>query len=384
MTPVTNMTPFPEALFRKVGPGDKTFEVLAVRGTFQLMGDGETVMVADNQQPIRWQESRAGDPDNRVAQFITHDHDLVPGKPGTELQVRGTLVPPGGMARAAWRSRFRVGDIDYAMSVFGKRYFEWKMLGGWQLTDPEPTTGVPLDYRYAFGGHFAAPDMDTLTPEQATLCYPQNPVGCGWLPRRGDYRRVAREAARYWKPELESYIRLPAPQLEHPDWRVRSPFDRVPPAGAGPIAPWWTPRVECQGTHDKYWHEQRRPLRPLDFDERFYQSAPPALVSARYLRGDEWLTLTNAMANSCRVQVGEYVSYHHRARLPGIGLDAYLERPDGLPGKTSLALDTLEVDLDSGEVSLTWRALFLAQGAPRQIRLEQSALSSPRYSGAMS
>lgn len=383
MTPVTNPTTFSQALFRKQGPGDQTFEVLVVRGTYRFTKDGEALVLAETQEPIRFQESRAGDPDNRVAQTLTHDHDLVPGKPSTELQARGSLAAPGGMARTAWRSRIQVGDIEHALSVCGKRYFEWQMLGGWQLTRPEPTREVPLDYRYAFGGHFALPERGELTPEAATLCYPPNPVGCGWLPKGADYRRVSRETTRYWKPELARYIRLPAPQLEHPDRPVRSPFDRAPPAGAGPMAPSWSPRADYQGTHDDVWKAERHPYRPLDFDERFYHSAPEGLTSSGYLRGDEPVTLTNALPNSRCVRTGDQVRYLHRTHLPGIGLTAQLEHLDGQQSEAPLALDTVEIDLDEGELSLTWRALILPRGSLQQIHLVQTALSSPSYNGAM-
>ncbi|WP_413927724.1 DUF2169 domain-containing protein [Halomonas sp. BDJS001] len=38
---------------------------------------------------------------------------------------------------------------------------------------------MPLDYRYAFGGHYRLPEGDALAN---TLYYPDNPAGRGWLP----------------------------------------------------------------------------------------------------------------------------------------------------------------------------------------------------------
>ena len=46
------------------------------------------------------------------------------------------------------------------------------------------------------------------------------------------------------------------------------------PAGFGPIARHWEPRVRWAGTYDKRWQRTRKPLLPDDFDDRFHQCAP--------------------------------------------------------------------------------------------------------------
>ena len=56
------------------------------------------------------------------------------------------------------------------------------------------------------------------------------------MPSRADYKRVSSEVARYLKPDLNAVTRLPAPQLEDPDWLVTSPFDRPALTSFGPIA----------------------------------------------------------------------------------------------------------------------------------------------------
>jgi len=149
--------------------------------------------------------------------------------------------------------------VDKRLIVRGPREFRWQLLGGWRVTDPTPVSEVPLNYRYAFGGHYSLPDGDTLTN---TLYYRDNPAGRGWLPSRADYKRVSSEVARYLKPDLNAVTRLPAPQLEDPDALVTSPFDRPAPAGFGSIAPWWEPRVSYQGTFDEHWKTQRLPYWP--------------------------------------------------------------------------------------------------------------------------
>ena len=74
--------------------------------------------------------------------------------------------------------------MDKCLIVRGPREFRWQLLGGWRGTDLTPVSEVPLDYRYAFGGHYRLPDEAALAN---TLYYPDNPAGRGWLPSCADY-----------------------------------------------------------------------------------------------------------------------------------------------------------------------------------------------------
>ena len=271
-----------------------------VSATYRFTEDNWPLFEASHQQPIRWQPTLEGDSDNLYSQVISDDRDVLLGKLSTEVHVHGTLRSPTGLPRSTWQVRVQVGPVDKRLIVRGPREFRWQLLGGWRVTDPTPVSEVPLDYRYAFGGHYRLPDEDALTN---TLYYPDNPAGRGWLPSRADYKRVSSEVARYLKPDLNAVTRLPAPQLEDPDWLVTSPFDRPAPAGFGPIAPWWEPRVSYQGTFDDHWRNQRLPYWPEDFDYRFHHSAPADLVAPDYLRGDELMILTNCLPNSRAIMV---------------------------------------------------------------------------------
>lgn len=381
MAQVINPTPFSHALFRKLGPADQEYEVLAVRGTYRFTEHGWPLMLANTQQPIRYQEVRVGAPDNRVTQLITHDHDLVPCKTGTELLVRGTLHSPQGTPSRAWRVTFQVGPITKRLQVYGPRYFQKRIMGGWQLTSPAPTQAVPLDYRYAFGGHFTAPTKEGLTPEDATLYYPQNPVGCGWLPARSDYKRAPLEVARYWKAELAGLTQHPAHQLEAPDERVSSPYDTIAPAGAGPIPAQWPPRADYQGTYDNAWETQRYPYRPLDFDARFYHSAPGDLIAPGHLQGDERLNLINCLPGSHEEKVNDSSFWRYLTRLPGQALHALADHADGQRSRRQLDLDTIGIDLDRGEVELTWRTHFTPAERLKRARIWRTSLNSPLAQG---
>ncbi|WP_447928957.1 hypothetical protein [Vreelandella sp. EE27] len=85
MANVTNPTPFPHALFRKLGPGDQEYDVLTVRATYRFTGDGWPLQMASQQRPIRFQTELAGDSANPFAQWIRDDRDVLFGKLGTEV-----------------------------------------------------------------------------------------------------------------------------------------------------------------------------------------------------------------------------------------------------------------------------------------------------------
>ncbi|MEL7614710.1 DUF2169 domain-containing protein [Vreelandella titanicae] len=202
------------------------------------------------------------------------------GKLSTEVHVHGTLRSPTGQPRSTWQVRVQVGPLDKRLIVRGPREFRWQLLGGWRVTDPSPVSEVPLDYRYAFGGHYSLPDGDDLAN---TLYYPDNPAGRGWLPSRADYKRVSSEVIRYLKPDLNAVTRLPAPQLEDPDWLVTSPFDR--PAPADLIAPDYLRGDELMILTDMsekpLFTQALKKLGPLRPDEVY--GFEPALVA-----GGEW------------------------------------------------------------------------------------------------
>ncbi|WIX32093.1 DUF2169 domain-containing protein [Salinicola sp. JS01] len=372
MARVVNPTPFPEALYRKLGPGGREYEVLSVRGTFRFTGDHRPLRLAENQRPIRWQAIYTGGPEGSQARTLVEDSDVLIGKPTTDIHVSGTLRTPDGQPRRSWQIRVQVGKVDKQLRVYGPREFRQGFFGGWRLSAPAPTRAVALDYRHAFGGHIALPD----TADAPLLDCPHNPVGCGWLPKRADYKRLPKGLVKAFKRRVLDVTRLPAPQLEDPGTPVRSPFDRPVPASLGPIARWWQPRLARQGTLDEAWLAERYPQWPDDFDSRYYNSAHPDLIAPEYLRGDEVVILTNCLAGSQRVQIGTSRFYSHHTRLPGLALKALAEHADGDRTITPLALDTVGIDLDHGELTLTWRALFAPEEALRRVTLAATPLPS--------
>ncbi|WP_342376230.1 DUF2169 domain-containing protein [Myxococcus stipitatus] len=122
----------------------------------------------------------------------------------------------------------------------------------------------PIIYEWAWGG------TDTKDPDPRKHCGDsRNPVGRG----------LATSNAHL--------INQPAHRIEY---LQGNPAEQGP-AGFGPIASHWSPRLELFGTFDDIWSKTRRPLLPGDYDERSALCAPRDQRTSRRLEGGEQITL---------------------------------------------------------------------------------------------
>jgi len=179
--------------------------------------------------------------------------------------VHGHAHAPRGRPVTTLDVGFRVGPVQKLLKVTGHRT--------WQrgaITSPEPFTRMPMTYERAFGG------FDTRTRETASPQWDvRNPVGTGYVASGTpiDGTRL--------------------PNIEYANQLVTRGKDRPAPAGFGPICSHWQPRAGFAGTYDERWEQERQPLLPEDFDDRYYQCAPADQQSPTFLRGGEPVVLLN-------------------------------------------------------------------------------------------
>lgn len=108
-------------------------------------------------------------------------------------------------------------------------------------------------------------------------------------------------------------------------------------------------RRRFAGTYDRAWREERCPMLPLDFDERFHQAAPPDQVVTPHLRGGERVRVIGVAA-------GE-LTFH----LPAPALHVALTvRGDEVRRRP--ALDTVRIEPSARRLVLTHR---LTERCPR-------------------
>lgn len=342
-----NLTPLPATAFRQFDRQGALDCVVAARGRFRLRLGAP--MAAHPRQPeLQWADAYEGDPH---ASCLLRSTDLAPHKPGTDVSFLGDSFAPGGEPASSWLAGIRIGDrLDRWLRVTGPR--RWvprtslvrtsllgltreERLDGWDLSEPEPATSVPMDWRHAAGG----PSLGS--PDDEPRPHPDNPLGPGVL----DERRAAWD--RSW----------PAAQIEPTDAPLAASRAAAAPAGFGLVPPWWPCRLRHAGAYDAVWRESRHPLLPEDFDDRFWQAAAPGMVVEPWLEGGAPFTLTNL--HPVHAELSGF--------LPRIRMVVRVHRPGAAAEDRELALDGVQFDLREGgaECHLTWRTHFPLPEAAR-------------------
>jgi len=175
---VTNETQFSPFIFEAYGQRDELLNVVFCRGTFDLQADGK-LSIAAEQQPVVLADQYRTEP---LVSSVQVDTDLVPHKFATDITLNAIAHAPHGKPATTWPVGVRVGKLSHYLRVTGPHRWEYSLLSGWQLSRPEPTLSVPIQYEYAFGGCYQKADKE---PQE--IVFEQNPVGRGFAhPRYAD------------------------------------------------------------------------------------------------------------------------------------------------------------------------------------------------------
>jgi hypothetical protein len=223
----------------------------------------------------------------------------------------------------------RVGTLEKSLRVFGTRVW-YRSSNGLGLSPPQPFTSVPLQWELAFGG------TDTSDPRRA-VTEPRNPVGRGMA------------------ADPTTLVHKPAPQIEDPRQLLSWGRTRPTPAGFGPIGAHFEPRLGHAGTMNDRWAKERMPLRPLDFDERHNQAAPPDQITPRPLRGGELVQLLNLSERGVL-----------QFELPRLAFAVVTAGEIG-EREHPVMLDTVLLEPSESRFELTYRASFRVLARPRAI-----------------
>lgn len=291
--------------------------VVTVKATFDLGADG-SLRLADEQKAPLLAPEYLGKPGESS---ICYEADLGPMKPTTDITLLGSAFSPGGRPASQVDVSLRVDEICKVLRVYGERIYH-QGFTGIKTSSPEPFVRSAITYERAFGG-YAAADAD---PRKHTLD-PRNPIGRGF------------------PAGSRSLVDRPAPCIEYPHLDLVA----AGPAGFGPLASYWSPRLELWGSYDAKWEKTKKPLLPDDYDERVVLSAPRDQLPARYLRGGELVELINLS-----------VSGITRFRLPKIYLTfttfwgrRYEEHRSRLVG--------VVIEPDASRLLLTWQTTLLVR-----------------------
>lgn len=260
--------------------------------------------------PVFQRDKFYGRPDESSLEFPC---DIAHAKEGTDVIINGRAY---GRGQKEVRAGFRLGTLEKIISVFGPRHWE-RSLSMAKISTPEPFDAIPIIYENAFGGAFRH-------EKYGAWPYLLNPVGIGFCEKFEEGR--------------------PLPPLEYCRQRIASAKDCPLPAAFGAIAVGWRPRTQFAGTFDQAWFDQRRPLWPLDFDDRFYNTVPQDQVLQPKLQGGEGLSLMNLHSTAETIHLTLPV---HRFTA----MFRIKARTDTLP----MVADTLLVAPDENRFYITYR-----------------------------
>lgn len=310
--------------------------LVAVKCTFDVKPDGSTE-IAKEQPPVVMVPEYTH-PDAPAKSSLKYDSDLVRTKITTDIIVNGKAYAPGGQPVTELDVGFRIGELTKLLKVTGDRI--------WQkgsITQPKPFTQMPVLYERAFGG-FDPQSKESPNPQWDM----RNPLGTGFA---------------LSSDKLDG---LALPNIEYPDQLIKSWKDKPNPAGFGPICSHWQPRVNFAGTYDDQWQQERLPLLPLDFDDRYYQCAPIDQQAPQFLQGDEPVALLNLTPQG---------KLHFKLPRVILGFETFFYSGDRQLHERP-KLHTVIIEPDFPRVSLLWHSALPCH--PKVLKLKETRIIQKR------
>ncbi|MDB6159673.1 MAG: hypothetical protein JWO04_3379 [Gammaproteobacteria bacterium] len=301
-----------------VEPSGRELLVVVVKGTFRIPTEaGSTLRLHEEQEALVMSDVFFGEPGLSAPKY---EVDFSPRKPRCDLLLNGSAYAPGGKPTTRVAIGLRVGGWSKSFAVVGDRV--WFTAGGVRASSPSAFTEMPISYDRAFGGT----DQRHEDPGQHAA-FMLNPSG------RGFHRQLVSE----W---LEG---SPLPNTEELGTSVTAPDGAYRPMSFGAIGRHWEPRLKYAGTYDQHWRDKEFPFLASDFDEQYYQAAPPD-QQLPLPPGEQLVSLRNLTPDGTR----DFVLPHRTAPI-------CIFPKKGPPEHLTAHVDTILIEPDAERVMLTWR-----------------------------
>lgn len=328
---VINGTPYLLEATQATDKSGRVMLVILAKGTFDFPAvDGEVPKPAKQQVPVLVSDVFEGEPGLSTPLF---ECDYAMRKRRCDVIVRASACAPQAQPVRELDAAFRVGACEKWVHVVGDRSWQRGVID-LKPSAPQPFVRMPITYGRAYGG----------SCEEDGLIYAQeaNPVGRGYA---GPHR-------------LADLHGQALPNLEQPGVPIERHDGSYLPWSFGPIGRSWQPRLALAGTYDEHWKDEIFPLLPPDFDDGFFQCAPPD-QQIDFPRGGEDVRLLNLHPTRP----------HIHFPLPNFELPlAVLDKQRKLHFPVPV-VDTVTLDAESEQLVVTWRAQLPLKRNLREIGL---------------
>ncbi|MCG8314936.1 MAG: DUF2169 domain-containing protein [Pseudomonadales bacterium] len=336
MLQLKNTTPFKAALSLFPNENGVDHLYVVIKASFNTHAG---VALAEEQQAIQMEDAYWGEPGTSSLKVPSELHLT---KPSTDILMVGDACAPFKDLVHQLDVKLQIDNHSKTARVFGDRHWKSSVFG-LQISEPEPFEAMPLVYERAFGGFHQADDK-----KQQLYIEERNPVGRGFKGKRKN---------KEFKDTL-------LPNIEDPHQLITKPNDQPTPLCFGPVAATWEPRKSHAGTYDQAWQKTQAPYLPKDFDNRFFNTAHPDLISNGYLLGGEKVQIENMN------ETGP-ISF----KLPKCDLDLQIT-VQGKKEAPPLNLETLFLEPTMNQFSMTWRAAMACDKAALKIEQVDIALNN--------
>jgi hypothetical protein len=300
-------------------PDGREHLVVCIKGTYNMPKDGKMPQLAEEQVPLVEADEFTGEPGFSAP---VCESDYAPIKPRCDVLLNGCAYAPNRKPAVKVPVSLQFGQMKKAFNVVGDR--AWKNGLLWvKASAPKPFWKLPITYDRAFGGV----DNSQEDPKKVRAIL-ENPVGVG-------YHHYISNKWVNGKP-------LPnTEEIKHP---VTNPKKKYRPMSFGPVGRAWQPRASLAGTYDQNWLDNTFPFLPPDFDNAYFQSAPPD-QQVPYPQGGEPMILTNLTPEG---RIG--------FRFPRINLLVWFFLKNGEEHEERAVVDTVMLEPDYGRFTVTCRA----------------------------
>ncbi|UXN05584.1 DUF2169 family type VI secretion system accessory protein [Bartonella sp. HY761] len=360
---IKNLTPFTHLRFSKSDNKGLEFGVVALKATY-VFDDDSNLQISDEQEAINAEEKTFGAP---AFSSLKQPTDLVGYKPSTDIIVNATAYSPKGQPTKAWNVGFELMDangvkIQKTLRVTGPRWWipKWKrtltddekanwrdykhLFEGWELSEPEAITSLPIRYEYAYGGSVHKRNDENDNPIIEAFEY--NPVGRGFI-----------------DPEWSDYTqKIAAPQIEDPNDLINDPYKQYMPVGYGAIQRAWLPRRPLGGTFDQHWIDNIWPKWPQDHNFAYNNAASSNLWGHGFLK----LPITVQCVNLHPIKSNWFFTFND------CDVHAVYHLTDETEFGGQPRLDTVQIDIEADDpfdnyAFLVWRLIYKQDETERLI-----------------